>query len=274
MGTIIAGLNETVDGNTNKEPNGTTASGSSSSTTSTTTTESRGSGGSGSGRSGSGRTETREETKQTSEADKLALLTKEELEEYNNSDEENKKRLLRNAQRRDRYAKQKANDGGQVKPRKVRQTKKPAEVKPNMDTTQLNAIVLTLSTVVASRPNCEHWLLTQKEIESITTPLAKMMEESKALETIGQYSNQIALTIACVSVFVPRLIITVQKQKEEKARAISGQSTNTTVKPDKGRNSGEKKTDNQKVNRDNARHTSTDGTDNSKNEPYYGLPIC
>ena len=262
MGTIIAGLNETVDGNINEpKPNGAT-SGSSSSSTSTTTTT----GGSGS-TGGSGETKEKE-------LSGLALLTKEELEEYNTSDDENKKRLLRNAKRRDRYAKQKTNDGGQVKPRKVRQTKKPAEVKPSMDTSQLNAIVLTLSTVVASRPNCEHWQLTQKEVESITTPLSKMLEESKALETIGQYSNQIALTIACVTVFVPRLIITVQKQKEEKARAISGQSTNTTVKPDKGRNSGEKKTDNKEVNRNNARHTSTDGTDNSKNEPYYGLPIC
>ena len=269
MGTIIAGLNEQIDRDTNEpKPTADTTSSGSASTTSTTT-ETRGSGSGGSGRAGgSGSGETKDE-----QLSGLALLTKEELEEYNNSDEENKKRLLRNAKRRERYAKQKTDGGQSVKPRKVRQTKK-AEVKPNMDTKQLNAIVWGVSTVVASRPNCEHWLLTEKEIESITTPLAKMLEESKALETIGQYSNQIALTIACVSVFVPRLIITVQKQKEEKARAVTGQQTNTTVKHDKGRNSGEKKIDNKEVNRNNAGHVTNDGTNNGKNELFLGVPIC
>ena len=64
------------------------------------------------------------------------------------------------------------------------------------------------------------------------------------------------------------------KQKEEKARAITGQSTNTTVKPDKRGSAGEKKNNDKKVSGDNAGNTSNNDSNNGKNEYYLGLPIC
>ena len=129
-------------------------------------------------------------------------------------DEKERKRLERNAKRRERYAKEKAEQGQSVKPRKVNTKKKQDEQK--LSTEQLNTFVKTISLVVASRPNCEHWLLSDSEIESITTPLAKMLAESEIFEKLGEHSNQIALVTACVTVFMPRIIKTTMIMKEKK----------------------------------------------------------
>lgn len=265
MGEIVATGNGEIDGNNlNEQTRGDRTSGKSSSTTSSTTeTRTSGSGGTG------GRT--RGETNEEKIVSELALLTEEEKQQYKVADEQEQKRILRNAKRRERYAKQKADGGQPVKPRKVRQAKTPAQ--QPVDTKQLNAIIISLSAVVASRPNCEHWLLNEKEVESITTPLSKMLAESQALETIGQYSNQIALVMACVTVFAPRLFVTVQKQKEEKKRAITGQTTNTNVK-DERRDTSKSTTGNKKIDSRNGGNTTSNGTNNSTNEHFYGVPIC
>ena len=132
------------------------------------------------------------------------------------TDEEKKKREERNAKRRERYAKQKAEQGQTVKPKKVNTKKKKQE--DVIDTNQLNIIIKTISTLIASRPNCSHWLLSDAEIESITTPLSKMMQESEIFNKIGEHSNSIALVTACVSIFVPRIIQTTMIVKENKKR--------------------------------------------------------
>lgn len=131
--------------------------------------------------------------------------------------EEKKKREERNAKRRERYAKQKAEQGQTVKPKKVN-TKKKKQDDAAIDTNQLNIIIKTISTLIASRPNCSHWLLSDAEIESITTPLTKMMQESDIFNKLGEHSNQIALVTACVTVFVPRIIQTTIIVKENKKR--------------------------------------------------------
>lgn len=129
-------------------------------------------------------------------------------------DEKERKRLERNQKRRERYAKQKAEEGQTVKPRKVNTKAKTKE--QSFSNEQLNTFIKTISLVVASRPNCEHWLLNDSEIESITTPLSKMMAESEVFEKLGEHSNQIALVTACVTVFMPRIIKTTMLAKEKK----------------------------------------------------------
>lgn len=127
---------------------------------------------------------------------------------------EQEKRDKRNARRRERYAKQKAEQGQTVKPRKVN-TKK-ADATPSLSNEQLNSFIISISAVIASRPKCEHWLLTEAEVNSITKPLSAMLKESEVFEKIGEHSNQIALIIACVSVFMPRIIKTVAQIQEDK----------------------------------------------------------
>ena len=238
--------------------------------TSTTGTNT-GTGGSG-GTGGTGGT-TSTENKPAQEIDGFHLLTDEEKQKYLTADKDEQKRLIRNAKKRQRYAEKKENGGQTVKPRKVKsQTKN--EPKPAIDVTQLNLIVMGLSSAVASRPNCEHWLLTEPEINSITVPLSKMLAESQMFANMGQYSNQIALCMACITVFAPRLIVTVQKQKEAKKLARTGQHTDTVVHDDKVGTTGKTKDSNSKPNRGNDKKSTIDGTNSPDNVPFYGVPIC
>ena len=200
------------------------------------------------------------------EFSRLAILTEEEKVLYAAGDDTEKKRIMRNAKKRERYRQQKQAGGQTVKPRKVRGKKEPENV---LDVTQLNLIIAGVSSAIASRPNCEHWLLTEAEINSITTPLAKMMAESTMFTNMGQYSNQIALVMACITVFAPRLMITAQKQKEVKKRARTGQNTDTNV-----RDTLEKKKSHTESDRGNDKKSSSNGSDNGNTVPFYGVPIC
>lgn len=170
--------------------------------------------------------------------------------------EEEKKKAERNAKRRERYAKQKAE--GQAKPRKVNKSKQPD---PVINTEQINALIMSLSAIIASRPNCEQWLLTESEVSAITTPLMAILSESDKVELIAQNSNQIALAIACVSVFVPRIVVTVQKMKSEKEKQVNV------------RKAEQAKVDTEKLNKQHDRQHAGNDKGHSDVVPFYGLPI-
>ena len=183
-------------------------------------------------------------------------------------DAEEEKRLERNRKRRERYAKEKEANGGQVKPRKVNGKKKDAVI----DTQQIDTLILSIFTVIGSRPNCEQWMLSENEVKSITKPLAAILSESEALSIISENSNQIALVMACITVFAPRVFVTVQKmnnKKEmEKFAKRTGNGNDFT---------GKQKAENQNIGRENHSrnngHHASDGANNRANEPFIGVPI-
>ena len=151
----------------------------------------------------------------------------------------------------------------QRKPRQVRKSKN----NPKISSEQLTLILGGISTAIASRKGCEHWLLTEEETKSITEPLAKMIEESSLFENIGQYSNQIALVTACITIFTPRIFITVQKMREEKKKngIIRQQPANTVRETQRSNN----KTDKRNI----EKSTANNGR-NGANVSWYGDPIC
>lgn len=206
-------------------------------------------------------------------ADELSVLTEEERQAYMTADESEQKRILRNAKRRERYAQQKQASGQEVKPRKVKQNKKSETTA--FDVTQLNLIIAGVSTAVASRPNCEHWLLTPEEINSITVPLSKMLAESETFANMGQYSNQIALVMACLTVFGPRLFITVQKTKEVKRVERTKQHTDTNVRDTKNGAFGKAKTSNSDNHRTNGGgNKKSDDNHDDSSILLYGVPLA
>lgn len=246
------------------------SSGSNSSASSRTTSQ-----GSTGGQTGRGTDSGRGETERgdSGKNPEISLLTEEEKKLYEAGDDEEKKRLIRNAKKRDRYRKNKEANGQTVKPKKV--NKKKTEEKPAIDVTQLNLIIGGLSSAVASRPNCAHWQLSEAEINSITVPLSKMMAESEMFSGVGQYSNQIALVMACMTVFMPRIFMTVQINKEVKKVERTGQRTNTNVTGnDNRRTSPEKKASDTRPDRNDAPRSSAGGTNNVPNEPFYGAPLA
>lgn len=248
--------------------NGTSGNGTSAASTGTRT-PAGGTGGNGTGGNPDTGTKAGEKREQISE---LAILTDEERAAYMTADDAEKKRIMRNARKRERYRQQKASGGQTVKPRKVNGKKQ--EQTPALDVTQLNLMIAGLSAAIASRPNCEQWLLTEAEINSITVPLSKMLAESETFANMGQYSNQIALTVACFTVFTPRIVTTVQKQKEGKRIARSGQNTNTTVTDSRIRDTGKTENSNIKPDRRNESKPTANGSNDGKELPFYGIPIC
>ena len=130
------------------------------------------------------------------------------------ADVEEQKRLERNAKRRERYQKQKAE--GTLKPKKVN-TKKTKEV---IDTSQIETLIKTVSVMVSSRQGQEHWLLLDSEVKSIAEPLTNILKDSNAFNSISEHSNAVALVIACITIILPRTIKSIsdinKKKKKEK----------------------------------------------------------
>lgn len=142
--------------------------------------------------------------------------------------EEEQKRLERNAKRREKYAQEKAENGGQAKPRKTKKSKQNNATNINVD--MITTLIVSLSAIVASRENMSHWLITEAEAKTISEPLQKMFAESEQFEKLGQYSNQIALVVACVTIFAPRMMITIANSKKEVNKNVTGNSTNTNAR--------------------------------------------
>ena len=175
-----------------------------------------------------------------------------------NVDKEEQKRLERNAKRRERYAKQKAE--GTLKPKKVN-TKKTKEV---IDTNQIETLIKTVSVMVSSRKGQEHWLLLDSEVKAIAEPLTNILKESNAFNSISEHSNAVALVIACITIILPRTIKSISdinKKKKEKKEVLKN------VEP---RRSERKNINNDK--RNNGNVTAYD-KNNGSNAIWYGDAI-
>lgn len=150
------------------------------------------------------------------------------------TDEE--KREERNRRRRERYAEQK---GTTPKPRKVRKSK----TANSIDTTEIDKVLCNLSTIVASRPNMAHWQLSEQEVHTITQPLGNILQKYGLFDKVTENSNEIALAVACVSVFAPRIMVSVAVAKQnakpkenvrvEKPKQTGGESKNGTTKTER-----------------------------------------
>lgn len=87
---------------------------------------------------------------------------------------------------------------------KKKSTKKPAQV----DSTQIQMILLTISGIVASRPGMEVWNLTADEAKQIADPLANILQKSEAVANVtSEYADAIALVSACVMIFIPKYFV-------------------------------------------------------------------
>lgn len=248
MGKVVDGINGDVKGDLDEKVGGRAGERTDSNSTSTTSAGSGDVGGRDGGRAGG-----------NTKGDEAEKVVSQVVTVDTGSDEE-RKREERNAKRRERYARQKAESGQTVKPRKVNQKKK-EQTEPLFDREQLNNLIVSLSAVVASRPNCEQWLLSQAEVDAITKPLCNIISESGKLELITQNSNQIALGVACVSVFAPRLMVTVQKAKEEKE------------KKNNVRKAEQAKADTQKLNRERNERNADNGSRTDTGEHFLGVPL-
>lgn len=174
------------------------------------------------------------------------------------ADVEEQKRLERNAKRRERYAKQKAE--GTLKPKKVN-NKKSKEV---IDTSQIETLIKTVSVMVSSRKGQEHWLLLDSEVKAIAEPLTNILKDSNAFSSISEHSNAVALVIACITIILPRTIksVTDINAKKKKKREVL---KNVELRTSKRKNI----TDDTRNNRNTSANDKNDGS----NAIWYGEAI-
>ena len=174
------------------------------------------------------------------------------------ADVEEQKRLERNAKRRERYAKQKAE--GTLKPKKVN-NKKTKEV---IDTSQIETLLKTVSVMISSRKGQEHWLLLDSEVKAIAEPLTNILKDSNAFSSISEHSNAVALVVACITIILPRTIksVTDINAKKKKKREVL---KNVELRTSKRKN----------INNDtgNNRNTSTNDKNDGSNAIWYGDAI-
>ena len=171
---------------------------------------------------------------------------------------EEQKRLERNAKRRERYAKQKAE--GTLKPKKVNNKK----TKEMIDTSQIETLIKTVSVMVSSRKGQEHWLLLDSEVKAIAEPLTNILKDSNAFSSISEHSNAVALVIACITIILPRTIKSItdmSKKKKERKEVIK----NVELR-------GSQRKNNTNVKRNN-RNTTANDTHNGTNAIWYGDAI-
>ena len=183
-----------------------------------------------------------------------------------NVDPEQKKRDERNARRRELYAKKKAEQGTPVKTRKVTNNSKASS--ETVGTEQIAALIGMVSGVVASRPNMAHWQLTPSEIESISKPLSNILSNSDAFKGLAEHSDAVALVTACVTILLPRLVITATMKKERR-KNHAGRSTKPVSKQSEPNQNGKDHADSGK----NDPGTTDHGADHGESKFYVGDPI-
>ncbi len=174
------------------------------------------------------------------------------------ADVEEEKRLERNRKRRERYAKQKAE--GTQKPKKVN-TKKTKEV---IETSQIETLIKTISVMVSSRQDQEHWLLLDSEVKALAEPLTNILKDSNAFSSISEHSNAVALVIACITIILPRTIksITDISKKKKKEKEVK---KNVELR-------GSQRKNNSNVKRDD-RSITANGANNGTTAIWYGDAI-
>ena len=86
----------------------------------------------------------------------------------------------------------------------------------SFDSKQISAFIVAVSSMVAARDGMQHWLITEAEAEQIAKPLSNIIEKSSHLKTLGEHADAFALVSACLMIFAPRLIMTMQIKKSKK----------------------------------------------------------
>ena len=124
----------------------------------------------------------------------------------------------------------------QEPPLKVGETTTPTEEKPKrkrtvrkkkttFDSESVEKLLLTVSSVVATRKGMEHWQLSKQECKTIAEPLVEVMDKYDVSKTFADNAPEIALAVACISVAVPRVMISAQKRKVKKDDGMGGKAS-------------------------------------------------
>ena len=108
---------------------------------------------------------------------------------------------------------------------KPKRKRTPRKKKTAVDSESVEKLLLTVSGVVATRKGMEHWQLSKQECKTIAEPLVEVLDKYDVSKTFADNAPEIALAVACVSVAVPRMMISAQKRKVKKDDGMGGKAS-------------------------------------------------
>lgn len=123
------------------------------------------------------------------------------------------------------------------RPRKQSQNKNDVSV---LNIESITGIIVSVSSIIASREGYAHWLITKAEAEQIAKPLSNIIANNEHLKQLTEHADSFALISACIMIFAPRLLITITQnkgKKEKKKNTIEVKKNDNARKsiPDSGR---------------------------------------
>ncbi|HFN6681885.1 TPA: hypothetical protein ACHGJG_005141 [Escherichia coli] len=138
---------------------------------------------------------------------------------------------LEEKRKKDRERKARSRANAKSSPRSKGKTKA-----PSMEILQLKPILMTVSTMVASREGFEIWALSEAEINTLCEPIENMLAKTSALEKVGENSDAIALAIACFTIFIPKFLMWNSTRKQKKAQVVTNYARPNPTTGTSGRN--------------------------------------
>ncbi len=111
-----------------------------------------------------------------------------------------------------------------AEPVKKKRTTRRRKKKTTVESESIEKLLMTVTGVIATRPNMKVWEMQPKEAKAIAEPLAEVLDKYNLASGIAENSAEISLVIASLSFVAPRVLITVSQRKEKKKDGMDGKS--------------------------------------------------
>lgn len=126
----------------------------------------------------------------------------------------------RKKEKEKREAQNKEPNKEQPKPKR-----KKKEPDPVIGSTEISSLIVSVFSIIASRPGMEHWSISEKEAKTVADPLSQILAENNVLEKTGVNGSYILLVMAAAGIILPRLFITLQVKEPKRKEVLEVDKT-------------------------------------------------
>lgn len=111
---------------------------------------------------------------------------------------------------------------------KKKQPPKAKAAAAHVDHTHLSILLVTVTGIIASRPNMLPFAFTMEEANQIALPLSNILAKNEGFAAAtNEYADHIALVIAAATIIIPKFLMYQAMKPQSEKRVTHGTSTNT-----------------------------------------------
>ena len=103
--------------------------------------------------------------------------------------------------------------------------RKKKEPDPVIGSTEISSLIVSVFSILASRPGMEHWAISEKEAKTVADPLSQILAENNVLEKTGVNGCYILFVMAAAGIILPRLFITLQVKEPKRKEVLDDDKT-------------------------------------------------